>query len=82
MKTKLNLLFLAPLLFSCFGEGDSYRGYYNYYLENLRRFVGNILADLRDLAGETDIPFIDAVISNASVWEFYREVNNAKKRIR
>lgn len=61
------------------GEGDSYRGYYNYYLENLRQFVGDIRADLRDLAGGTDIPFIDAGISNASVWEFYREVNDAKK---
>lgn len=61
------------------GEGDSYPGYYSVYLDNLRQFVSDIREDLKDLAGGQDIPFIDAGISSAPVWEYYRQVNDAKK---
>ena len=61
------------------GEGDSYGpDYYNVYQDNLRTFVSNARDDLRDLAGNKDIPFIDAGISNASVWPHPEKVNAAK----
>ena len=60
------------------GEGDSYSGYYQVYQDNLRSFVSNIRTDLRDLAGNMDIPFIDAGISDATEWQYYKEVNAAK----
>ena len=55
------------------GEGDAYVGYYNYYLENLRTFVGNVRQDLGNMA------FIDAGICGTSQWEYWREVNQAKE---
>lgn len=60
------------------GEGDSYQGYYQYYQDNLRQFVGNVREDLKDLAGNKEIPFIDAGISNSSQWQYYKQVNDAK----
>ena len=60
------------------GEGDSYPGYHSVYQDNLREFVTNVRTDLKSLAGNKDVPFIDAGISNASVWEYYRQVNDAK----
>lgn len=60
------------------GEGDSYPGYSSVYQENLREFVGNVRNDLKDLGREEGIPFIDAGISSASVWQNYKEVNEAK----
>lgn len=61
------------------GEGDSYKGYYDQYKDNLRGFLKNVRDDLRDLAGNKDIPFIDAGISDAEIWEYSAQVNQAKK---
>lgn len=61
------------------GEGDSYPGYYSVYQDNLREFTTNIRTDLKDLAGNKELPFIDAGISDASMWQYYKEVNDAKK---
>ena len=62
------------------GEGDSYNSdYYGVYQDNLRTFVSNVRDDLREYAGNKDIPFIDAGISNASVWPYPGKVNDAKK---
>ena len=60
------------------GEGDSYSGYYQYYLANLRTFVYNMRNEFRDLANNEDIPFIDAGISSYSEWQYYKQVNEAK----
>ena len=65
------------------GEGDAYDGYYQFYLQNLREFVGNLREDFREYAGNKDLPFIDAGISDAYtngayVWQYYKEVNQAK----
>ena len=61
------------------GEGDSYLGYYEVYQDNLREFVGNVREDLRELAGDKDIPFIDAAINpKRRVWQYGPEVNEAK----
>ena len=61
------------------GEGDTYSSdYYNTYQANLRTFVSNVRDELRDLAGNKDIPFIDAGISNASIWPYPAKVNAAK----
>ena len=61
------------------GEGDSYVGYYDVYQDNLRKFVGNVRTDLKALAGDKDMPFIDAGISNAKPWRpYYKNVNEAK----
>ena len=61
------------------GEGDSYDGYYQDYLANTREFVGNLREDLKELAGNVDFPFIDAGINNSPQWQYYRQVNDAKK---
>jgi len=60
------------------GEGDSYPGYYSVYQNNLRIFTTNLREDLKDLSGNKELPFIDAGISDSSVWEHPREVNEAK----
>lgn len=60
------------------GEGDSYPGYYNEYKDNLRGFVSNLREDLKDLSGNKDFPFIDAGINNSPMWQYYKEVNQAK----
>ena len=60
------------------GEGDSYEGYYQVYYENLVEFVGNVRTDLKELAGDKEIPFIDAGINNSPQWQYYRKVNEAK----
>lgn len=67
------------------GEGDSYEGYYQKYLENTRELVTNIRTDLREFANNKDIPFIDAGINNSKneqglVWQYYKQVNEAKKQ--
>ena len=61
------------------GEGDSWVGYYDKYYDNTKEFVGNIREDLRELAGDKELPFIDAGISNSSEWQYYRQVNEAKR---
>ena len=60
------------------GEGDSYPGYYDVYLDNLRQFVSDLRTDFKEYTGENEMAFIDAGISNAKVWQFYKEVNEAK----
>ena len=67
------------------GEGDAYDGYYQVYYDNLKEFVTNVRTDIKDLAGDKDVPFIDAGISDAKsengrVWQYYKEVNEAKKQ--
>lgn len=62
------------------GEGDSYDGYYQEYYDNLKGFVTNLREDFKPLAGDADFPFIDAGISNAKPWVYYRQVNEAKKQ--
>lgn len=54
------------------GEGDSYPGYYQQYLTNLREFVGNLRQDLGN------IPFIDAGICTSANWLYPEQVNQAK----
>ena len=61
------------------GEGDSYSSdYYDVYQDNLRTFVTDVRNDLKELAGNKDMPFIDAGISLASVWPHPDKVNAAK----
>lgn len=62
------------------GEGDSYDGYYQNYYNNLKQFVSNVRGDLNEFSGNKTIPFIDAGISNAEPWVYYKEVNAAKKQ--
>ena len=61
------------------GEGDAWEGLYQVYKENLTEFVGNVREDLKELSGNKDVPFIDAGISNSPQWQYYRQVNDAKK---
>ena len=62
------------------GEGDTYDStYYARYKENTRTFVGNVRQDLFDLAGQKEIPFIDAKISGTGGWTFWSQVNTAKR---
>lgn len=60
------------------GEGDTYPNYHNHYLDNLREFVSNIRTDLGEMTGGEELPFIDAGISAASMWQYSQQVNNAK----
>ena len=62
------------------GEGDSYDQYYQVYYDNLKEFVTNVRSDLKELAGNKDMAFIDAGINNSPEWQFYRKVNEAKKQ--
>lgn len=62
------------------GEGDSYDGYYQHYYNNLKGFVGNVREDLIHLSGEKEVPFVDAGISDAEPWVYYKQVNDAKKQ--
>ena len=62
------------------GEGDSYDGYYQEYHDNLSGFIANLRSDFKALAGNKDFPFIDAGISNAKEWQYYRKVNEAKQQ--
>ena len=62
------------------GEGDSYGGYYDKYYANTKQFVSNIRDDLSEFTGEKVLPFIDAGISNAQQWQYYKQVNEAKKK--
>lgn len=60
------------------GEGDAFDNYCEFYLENLREFVGNLREDLSEYTGDKEMAFIDAGISDAPVWEKYEVVNEAK----
>lgn len=62
------------------GEGDAWEGYYQHYFDNLSLFASNIREDLLELSGNVELPFIDAGISNARNWQYYKEVNEAKKQ--
>ena len=67
------------------GEGDAYPGYYDVYKENLKFFVGNVREDLKELSGNKEMAFIDAGIANTIKgpneyqWQYWKEVNDAKK---
>ena len=82
MENLKTLGFIPTIKAMCWmqGEGDSYEGYYQEYYNNTKTFVTNLREDLKELCGNKDFPFIDAGISNARVWEFYRKVNEAKKQ--
>ena len=62
------------------GEGDPYDGYYQVYYDNLKEFVTNVRTDLKELAGNKDMPFVDAGINNSPQWQYYRQVNAAKQQ--
>ena len=62
------------------GEGDSYDGYYQEYYENTKQFVSNLRSEFKELAGNKDFPFVDAGINNSSMWQYYKEVNEAKEK--
>ena len=62
------------------GEGDSYDGYYQEYYENTKQFVSNLRSEFKELAGNKDFPFVDAGINNSSMWQYYKEVNDAKQK--
>ena len=93
VKDKMQLLkdmgYLPTIKAMCWmqGEGDSYEGYYQEYYENTKQFVGNLREEFKELSGNKDFPFIDAGINNskdpssgALLWQYYEEVNAAKKR--
>ena len=61
------------------GEGDSYQGYYQYYKQNLETFVSHLREDLAKYTGGKTLPFIDAGISGSELWQYFSEVNKAKK---
>lgn len=62
------------------GEGDAWDGYYQEYYDNLKGFVANVREDLKELSANKDLPFIDAGISNSPLWQYYYDVNEAKKK--
>ena len=62
------------------GEGDAWDGYYQEYYDNLKGFVAYAREDLKEFTGEDTLPFIDAGISNSKLWQYYRQVNEAKKQ--
>ena len=63
------------------GEGDSYEGYYNEYYDNTKEFVSSLREEFKELAGNKDFAFIDAAINNnATLWQYYRKVNEAKQQ--
>lgn len=69
------------------GEGDAWEGYYQDYYDNTKEFVTNLRADLKNLCGDKEMPFIDAGINKSQdpntgelLWKFYRQVNEAKKQ--
>ena len=62
------------------GEGDAWDGYYQDYLTNLTTFASNIREDFKQFTNNVEVPFIDAGISNSRQWQYYRQVNEAKKQ--
>ena len=82
MQNLVDLGYIPTIKAFCWmqGEGDAWDGYYDSYYENLKGFASNIREDLKDLSGNVDLPFIDAGISNSKDWQYYRQVNNAKKQ--
>lgn len=62
------------------GEGDAWGAdYYSYYKRNTETFVGQVREDLKDLGGNKEIPFIDAMISSTGQAQCWSQVNKAKK---
>lgn len=61
------------------GEGDAYQGYYQYYKQNLEKFVSQLREDLGKYTGGKTLPFIDAGISGYEEWVYFSQVNKAKK---
>lgn len=63
------------------GEGDAWDGYCDEYYNNTKTFVTNLRSDLKELCGDKDFPFIDALINNnAKEWPKYKVVNEAKRQ--
>ena len=67
------------------GEGDSYEGLYQYYKDNLISLKNNLDRELLKYTEDNNLPFIDAGIGpgthpdNTNEWQYYKEVNDAKK---
>ena len=61
------------------GEGDSYPGFHEVYKDSLELFVSNLREDLNTYTGGKILPFIDAGISDAAIWEYSAQVNAAKR---
>lgn len=68
------------------GEGDSYDRYYQYYGFNTERLKHNLDTEFLQYTENNNLPFIDAGIgpgydhnTHKNTWEFYEEVNEAKK---
>ncbi len=53
--------------------------YYSYYKRNTETFVGQVRKDLKDLGGNKEIPFIDAMISSTGQAQCWSQVNKGKK---
>lgn len=64
------------------GESDSDVNFASSYYERLKDFVGDVRAKLASYTSYPDqvIPFVDAGISDSSVWPCYGLINSSKKR--
>jgi Domain of unknown function (DUF303). len=64
------------------GESDSYVDFANFYYDRLKGFVTDVRARLASYTSYPDqvIPFVDAGISDSSVWPFYGLINSSKKK--
>ena len=81
MKNLEDMGYIPTIKAFCFmqGEGDAWADWYEAYKTNLSKFVGDVREDLKSLSGNKDVPFIDAGISSATQWQYYKEVNEAKQ---
>ena len=67
------------------GEGDSYPNYWPYYKDNLVGFKRNLDRELLKFTEDNNLPFVDAGIGpgthpdDTNEWEYYQEVNDAKR---
>ena len=62
------------------GEGDSYPGYYPFYLDNLIQFKRHLDNSFLKYTENNVLPFIDAGIgSGEGEWQYYQEVNQQKQ---
>lgn len=60
------------------GESDSFEGSYDKYENNLRHLINYYREDLKPYYDET-LPFVDAYISNKTVWWQADEINRQKQ---
>ena len=62
------------------GEGDSYDGYYQYYLDNLIQFKKHLDRNLLKYTENNVLPFVDAGIgSGEGEWKYFEEINKQKE---